>query len=81
MISPTASWIPRQTHPDGIEACVRDTNINVWGLVQRRLEGLDDVRILESVQGLTPADLEAAWDYYANHREEVEKAIRLNQEA
>ena len=29
----TASWISRRSHPDGAEACIRDTNINVWGLV------------------------------------------------
>lgn len=81
MTSAITSWITRKPHPDGVEACVRDTNINVWGLVQRRRQGLEDVRILESVQGLTPADLETAWDYYANHREEIEEALRLNQEA
>ena len=72
------SWITRRPHPDGEEACVRDTNINVWGLVERRRRGLNDSRILESIQGLTPADLEAAWAYYADHREEIDEAIRRN---
>jgi type III restriction enzyme len=81
MTSATASWITRRPHPDGVEACVRDTNINVWGLVERRRHGLDDACILERVQGLTPADLEAAWAYYDRHRDEIEEAIRRNAEA
>ena len=34
-----------------------------------------------SVQGLTPADLEAAWDYATAHPEEMDQAIQLNAEA
>ena len=78
MPTTTASWITRRPHPDGTEACIRDTNINVWGLVQRRRHGLDDSRILECVQGLTLADLQAAWAYDADHRDEIDEAIRRN---
>jgi uncharacterized protein (DUF433 family) len=77
----TASWITRRPHPDGVEACIRDTNINVWGLVERRKGGWDDARILAAVQGLTADDLEAAWTYYAKHAQEIDEAIRLNAEA
>jgi len=77
----TTTWITRRPHPDGVEACIRDTNINVWGLVERRRHGLDDARILTSIQGLTAADLEAAWTYYAEHPEEIEEAICRNAEA
>ncbi len=76
-----ASWITRRTHPDGAEACIRDTNINVWGLIERRRSGLDDDRIMDSIQGLTAADLEAAWEYYQEHRVEIDEAIRRNAEA
>jgi hypothetical protein len=41
----TASWITRRNHPDGIEACIRDTSINVWGLIARRHRGQDNERI------------------------------------
>lgn len=81
MPSTTASWITRRPHPDGVEACVRDTNINVWGLVRRRQHGVSDARILESVQGLSRADLEAAWAYYADHREEIDAAVRRSVKA
>lgn len=40
----TISRITR--HPDGIEACIRDANINVWGLALRRQLG--DERILKA---------------------------------
>jgi uncharacterized protein (DUF433 family) len=43
--------------------------------------GLTDGRILEHHPDLTPADLEVAWDYYAGHREEIDQAIREDQEA
>jgi uncharacterized protein (DUF433 family) len=76
-----ASWITRRAHPDGAEACIRDTNVNVWGLVERRWHGLDNTRILADIQGLTEADLEAAWAYYHDHPDEIEEAIRRNAEA
>jgi uncharacterized protein (DUF433 family) len=77
----TASWITRRPHPDGVEACIRDTNINVWGLVDRKREGMSDAAILADVQGLTLEDLQAAWDYAAAHPEEISRAIRRNAEA
>jgi type III restriction enzyme len=77
----TASWITHRPHPDGVEACIRNTNVNVWGLVQRRRHGLNDAQILDSIPGLTPADLDAAWAYYAENRQEIEAAIARNTEA
>jgi uncharacterized protein (DUF433 family) len=77
----TISRITRRSHPDGIEACIRDTNINVWSLVLRRQLGWSDERILKSVQGLTQDDLDAAWEYAARHPAEIEAFIRRNEEA
>jgi uncharacterized protein (DUF433 family) len=75
------SWITGRSHPDGAEACIRDTNINVWGLVERRLLGWSDARILASVPTLTSDDLDAAWEYAAAHPEEIDGFIRRNREA
>jgi uncharacterized protein (DUF433 family) len=75
------SWITRRQHPDGIEACIRDTNINVWGLVEWRRLGRSDEEIIESIQGLTAEDLATAWDYYEKHPKEIEDFIRRNAEA
>jgi len=77
----TTTRITRRLHPDGFEACVRDTNINVWGLVEWRRLGRSDAEIIESIPGLTAADLAAAWDYYAEHPSEIDAFIRRNEEA
>jgi len=73
--------ITRRPHPDGVEACIRDTNINVWGLVEWRKLGRSDAEILRSIPGVTAEDLAAAWEYYDTHREEIEGFIRRNAEA
>jgi uncharacterized protein (DUF433 family) len=48
----------------------------VSGLVEWKKQGLTDDRILVHHPDLTQADLEAAWDYYAAHHEEIEQAIK-----
>ena len=63
------------------DACIRDTRITVRGLVHYRQFGLSDQRLLEIIAGLTQEDLAATWDYYADHRAEIDEAIRLNEEA
>ena len=75
------SWITRTPGVCGGEACIRNTRHTVSGLVEWRRMGLTDTRILEHHPDLTPADLEAAWDYYAKHRQEIDQAIQDNAEA
>jgi uncharacterized protein (DUF433 family) len=76
----TASWISKKPDRCGGDACVRETRITVWGLVAYRHLGMADAEIVRSVQGLTAADLEAAWKYAAAHAEEIDEAIRANEE-
>jgi uncharacterized protein (DUF433 family) len=76
----TASWISKKSDRCGGDACVRDTRITVWGLVAYRRLGLSDAEILQAVQGLTQADLEAAWEYAAANAAEIDRAIRDNEE-
>ena len=76
----TLSWISKKADRCGGNACVRDSRITVWGLAAYRRLGMSDDRILQAVQGLTPADLEAAWEYAVNHPEEIERAIRQNED-
>jgi uncharacterized protein (DUF433 family) len=64
----------------GGRACIRGTRITVWGLVSYRRLGMSDADILRAVQGLTAADLQAAWDYAAAHAEEIDRDIRENEE-
>ena len=76
-----ASWIEKHPNVCGEDACVRNTRITVWGLVESRRLGMSDEHILDNIKGLTAADLEAAWDYYAAHKGEIDDAIRQNAEA
>lgn len=73
--------ITRRPHPDGVEACIRHTNINVWGLVEWRRLGRTDAEILASIPALAPEDLAAAWAYYDEHRDEIDEFIRRNKAA
>jgi uncharacterized protein (DUF433 family) len=75
------SWIQKTAGVCGGDACIRNTRITVWGLVQRRQHGLADTEVLRRLPGVTLADLEAAWDYYERNRDEIEQAIRENDEA
>jgi len=77
----TQSWVQKTPNVCGGDACIRNTRITVHGLVHYQQLGFSDQRLLEVIQGLTQEDLAAAWDYYAHHREEIEEAIRLNEEA
>ena len=75
------SWIQKTPDVCGGDACIRDTRITVWGLVEWKKIGLTEPEIISRIQGLTTADLEAAWEYYEKNREEIEQAIRENAEA
>ena len=74
-------WIQKTPDLCGGDACVRDTRITVWGLVEWKKLGLTEPEIVDRVVGLTEEDLEVAWEYYDKNREEIEQAIRDNEEA
>ena len=77
----TKSWVQKTPNVCGGDACIRKTRITVNGLVEWRKLGLSDERILETIEGLTPEDLAAAWEYYRLHQDEIDEEIRLNNEA
>lgn len=64
----------------GGEACIRGHRIPVWVLVGYRRLGVSDADLLRFYPSITPADLEAAWEYGAAHAEEIDRAIRDNEE-
>lgn len=74
------SWIQKTPNVCGGDACIRKTRITVWGLVLSRKLGAADIDILENIVGVTPDDLEVAWDYYRLHPAEIDEQIRLNEE-
>lgn len=65
----------------GGDACVGNTRIPVWSLVCDRHLGANDGRILQDFPHLTAADLVNAWAYADAYPEEIETAIRDNEEA
>ncbi len=77
----TSSWIQETPGVCGGEPRIRDTRYTVSGLVQWRRLGLSDPRILEHHPDLTQADLETAWSYYLQHRQEIDQAIRDDEDA
>ncbi|NDJ23825.1 DUF433 domain-containing protein [Nostoc sp. B(2019)] len=64
----------------GGDACIANTRIPVWSLVNDRRLGMSDARILEAFPHLTAADLVNAWAYADANLEEIEQAIRENEE-
>ena len=75
----TASWISKNADRCGGDACIRETRIPVWVLVGYRRLGSSDTEILQWYPGLTPADLEAAWEYADANAEEIDRLIRENE--
>jgi uncharacterized protein (DUF433 family) len=47
--------------------------------VNSRKLGASDDQILQSIAGLTPEDLQAAWKYSAEHPAEIDADIRDNE--
>jgi uncharacterized protein (DUF433 family) len=70
------SWVQKTPGVCGGRACIRNTRITVWGLVNSRRLGAADEQILENIVGLTPGDLHAAWDHYREHPAEIDKCER-----
>ena len=65
----------------GGDACVGNTRIQVWVLVGYRRLGCSDAELFKCYPHLTAADLVNAWAYADAYPEEIETAIRENEEA
>ena len=63
----------------GVPRIIR-TRIPVWTLERMRRLGVSESEILRSYPTLRAIDLVHAWSYADNHREEMEKEIRENEE-
>ena len=64
----------------GGDACIVRTRIPVWTVVSYKRQGWSDERILANFPALRKPDLESAWIYERVFRNEVETAIRENDE-
>jgi uncharacterized protein (DUF433 family) len=56
------------------------TRIPVWSVVRMQQLGTSDIDILRSYPSLHAVDLAEAWAFAEDHRDEVEKDIRENEE-
>lgn len=65
----------------GGRACLAGTRITVWGLEAWRRQGLSDADIRSHIPSVTESQLEAAWRYVQDHRDEIDADIRTNEAA
>ena len=72
------SWIQKTPDVCGGEACIRQTRHTVWGVVEWQKLGLSDPQILARHPDLKQTDLDAAWAYYRQNPDEIEHALKLN---
>ena len=79
----SGEWLGIEKTPGvvGGDACIAGTRIPVWTLSSCRRSGLSDAAILEEYPHLSPIDLLNAWSYAEAHADEIERAIRENDEA
>lgn len=76
------SWIEKNPGVIGGDACIRTTRIAVWMLVEARGIGITDPDLLSRYDPpLSQADLDAAWAYYEQNRDEIDRAIWENEQA
>jgi len=71
-------FIHKTTGICGGRACIAHTRLTVWNLVVWHQLGLSDQEILAKYPQLTQRDLEAAWNYSAHNRLEIEQDIEDN---
>nr|WP_309738147.1 DUF433 domain-containing protein [Chamaesiphon sp. OTE_20_metabat_361] len=64
----------------GGDACISSTRIPVWVLVNARNLGISEAQLLKDYPTISATDLTNAWVYATVHPEEIELAIRENEE-
>ena len=79
-ITPTTTQISKRPDRCGGDACIRDLRIPVWAVVNYQRLGASDDEILQAYPSLQQSDLAAAYDYANAHPDEIEAAIRRNEE-
>lgn len=64
----------------GGDACIANTRIPVWVLVNARSLGISEAELLYDYPTLSATDLANAWTYAEAYPDEIEIAIRENEE-
>jgi len=63
------------SHKQGVcggRACIRNTRIPVWTIIEAKQQGATDIALLQSFPELTAEDLTNAMRYYQGHKEEID---------
>lgn len=63
----------------GGSACIAQTRIPVWLLVESRRQGISEAQLLSDYPHISAADLVNAWAYAQAYPEEIEAAIGQNE--
>ncbi len=64
----------------GGDACIANTRVPVWVLVNARRLGISEAELLSDYATLSATDLANAWAYAEAYPDEIEIAIRRNEE-
>jgi len=59
----------------GGRACIRDTRITVWTIIEAKRTGATDLMLLQDFPVLTAEDLTNAQRYYLGHTAEIEQDL------
>lgn len=62
----------------GGRACIENTRMPVWSLVNYRLKGFSEMEILYKFPTITSEDLKKAWGYYQSNKAEIDRDIQEN---
>lgn len=65
----------------GGDACIEETRIPIWVLVQAHSLGVSESQLLYDYPSLSAIDLTNAWVYAETHADEIAIAIRDNEDA
>ncbi|XWK87681.1 MAG: DUF433 domain-containing protein [Phormidium sp.] len=80
-LSDTSQGIEKTPGVCGGDARIAGTRIPIWSLIESRRLGITEAQLLDDYPHLTAADLVNAWVYAEANPDEIEEAIKKNEEA
>lgn len=73
-----ASFVQRTPGVCGGDACVRNTRVPVWAVIQMLQMGRTKAEVLADLPSMIEPDLDVVWAYYRSHLAEIEANIAEN---
>ncbi|MCL1471550.1 DUF433 domain-containing protein [Argonema antarcticum] len=80
-LSNTWQGIEKTPSVCGGDARIAGTRIPIWSLIESRRLGITEAQLLDDYPHISAANLANAWAYADAHQDEIEEAIRKNEEA